>query len=763
MPHFPEHPDARSHLSAEEIDQLNALRAELARNASPSSPPRVEVKRRKHAASSASSRTNPLFPPLPTYGPLTLLSRIRFRCFRAISAVLSLCFLLAIVCGAFADAAPRIVWYIGERLRFRNPEKQRPFYEEELARAREREARGKAFVKRTAGDRKKKSEEEGAALLGKRRGRAGTWTLPPEKGPKAALGAEVEGDGEFVPTEGGKDKLCVDIPYYARRVGLDAEMFEVETDDGFLIELWHIFNPRDRSNTSSLNEKTPHTPPKKLYPVLLMHGLLQSAGAYTSTSNSSLAFFLAKSGFDVWLGNNRCAFTPRHRKLRYSDPRMWAWNIRQMGVMDLPAFVDTILAKTGFTKLGLAAHSQGTTQTFVALAKEQRPDLGEKLSVFCALAPAAYAGPLIGKVYLKFMKIVPPPLFRLIFGYHAFIPLMPLAHAILPPKLYSWMGYHVFSFLFSWSDTRWDRGLRDRMFQQAPTYVSAESMRWWLGREGFAQQKCVLATREEGWKEDQEDEEDDEVIRRLYEDREPGVTARRKLQRNLTSFRAQTLPLLREDFDERGRFAWYDERFPPLALWVAGADDLVDGRRLLRRFDRGREPHVRIVHKKIIEGYEHLDVIWAMDMLEKVGKEVREVLWRTVAPQVQRECRTPVGCEDSCGGDETPPLQQQEEEEVEMHSGGKARMSGISEDEGAVLNVQKTRRRAGTTGSVSDAREGSGSGMRRRAGTLTIVDESRETPGEHDRLAVERRRYSVQSPEGSVVFEDLMEREDPFG
>lgn len=138
---------------------------------------------------------------------------------------------------------------------------------------------------------------------------------------------------------------------------------------------------------------------KPKFPVLLIHGLLQSAGAYCSNDDSSLAFYLCKAGFDVWLGNNRCGFKPKHTILDYSDPRMWAWNIRQMGVMDLPALTSRVLSETGFSKLGLIAHSQGTTETFVALAKEQRPELGDKLTVFCALAPAAYAGPLIGKAY----------------------------------------------------------------------------------------------------------------------------------------------------------------------------------------------------------------------------------------------------------------------------------------------------------------------------------------------------------------------------
>ena len=85
---------------------------------------------------------------------------------------------------------------------------------------------------------------------------------------------------------------------------------------------------------------------------------------------------------------------------------------------------------------------------------------------------------------------------------------------------------------------------------------------------------------------------------------------------------------------------------PPLALWVAGADDLVDGNRLLRRFERGREPHAEVVHSSIIEGYEHLDVIWAVDSLEKVGREVLETIWRTMPEKYRNHCKTLTGCEE---------------------------------------------------------------------------------------------------------------------
>lgn len=264
---------------------------------------------------------------------------------------------------------------------------------------------------------------------------------------------------------------------------------------------------------------------------------------------------LYRSGYDVWLGNNRCGFDPKHQLLKYNDPRMWAWNIRQMGVMDLPALISRVLSETGFEKLGLVCHSQGTTETFVALAKDQRPDLGNKISVFCALAPAAYAGPLIGKMYFKFMRVISPGMFRVFFGIHAFIPFMMSMHSLLPGRLYGALGYRVFSFLFNWTDDRWDQDLRDRMFQFAPVYVSAESMRWWLGRECFAKQRCILATREEGQIEDEEDQDGDDET----------VSEKSSNQSNSSDVIATA-----KEQHLRVRTAWYDEQAPPMAFWVAG-------------------------------------------------------------------------------------------------------------------------------------------------------------------------------------------------
>ncbi len=578
------------------------------------------------------SRTHPLFPELPLYGPPSLIRDIQSIGFRSSSAILSLAFLGVIVLGSAFTSIPLMFRHIGMRLTFHNPDARRPFFEEEKRRqqARNEEAKEWKYKRR----RSESSNTEGA-------------NNEEDVGQK---------DEDFEPMEGGQDPLVCDIGYYARRVGLDAETYEVMTEDGFIIQLVHIYNPKEytpaspsqrasgapvvfprsfdndrSSNSSSAASSTSTNSARKCkYPILLVHGLLQSSGAYCANDDSSLAFYLCKSGYDVWLGNNRCGFDPRHQLLKPTDPRMWNWNIRQMGVMDLPALVSRVLSETGFPKLGLICHSQGTTETFVALAKEQRPELGDKISIFCALAPAVYAGPLIGKMYIKFMRIISPGMFRIMFGIHSFIPFMMTMHSYLPGRLYGALGYRVFSFLFNWTDDRWDQGIRNRLFQFAPVYVSAESMRWWLGRECFASQKCILATREEGRIEDEEDEEG------TYYTQGTEHSTERMLDGQ--SHPDQPRP-------DRSRRAWFDEHVPPFALWVAGSDELVDGRRLLRRFEKGREPHVRVVHSKIIEEYEHLDVLWAIDSVEKVAKEVREVLWKTVPESSRARCRVPKDCE----------------------------------------------------------------------------------------------------------------------
>jgi hypothetical protein len=145
-------------------------------------------------------------------------------------------------------------------------------------------------------------------------------------------------------------------------------------------------------------------------------------------------------------------------------------------------------------------------------------------------------------------------------------------------------------------------------------------MRWWLGSDSFAKHKCILSTEDELLREVTPNHNlpDDAVVEHGDDPRDAclGTPA------------AQP---------------WYGPRTPPFAFWIGGSDALVDGRRLVDRFHSGREPHARLVHSKIIEEYEHLDVLWAMDAIEQVGQEVRQVLWSTMSDDARHMCRVPHG------------------------------------------------------------------------------------------------------------------------
>lgn len=534
---------------------------------------------------------HPLFPPLPIYDhPPSTLETLRYLAIRSISFVLSLLFLLIIILGALFCSIWLSLVSIGHYFQGKAEPQQRRFHAEERARR----------LERTTSSRK--------------------WKLRQEK---REVDEEVPDD--CPPLEGGKDLVIGDVAYYARRVGLDVETFKVETEDGFILTLWHLYNPQEY-NPLPASERGPRGPnvfsggrhsqssdsARRKYPILLMHGLLQNSGAYCANDDDSLAFFLCKSGYDVWLGNNRCGLQPEHTTMLQNDPRMWSWTIQHMGVFDITALTSRVLFQTGYEKLGLVCHSQGTAQTFIALAKSHRPELGKHISVFCALAPAVYAGPLVERIYFRFMRLVSPAAFRLIFGIHSFIPFMLTVQRWLHSRIYGKLGYVVFSYLFNWSDDRWDCGLRDRLFQFAPVYVSSETIRWWLGADGFSTHECILATR-------------DSCLIEIDEDR--------CIQRGT------------EHETSRSDTAWYGPNTPPFALWVGGSDQLVDGRKLLQRFRNGREPHVQLAHAKVIEEYEHLDVLWAMDMIEQVGCEVRQVLWDTMPADARTSSVIPRGVE----------------------------------------------------------------------------------------------------------------------
>lgn len=93
---------------------------------------------------------------------------------------------------------------------------------------------------------------------------------------------------------------------------ISAESHIVETEDGYLLEIFRLINPDFAEKGTSK-------------PVLLQHGFLDSADSWVvSGDDKALGIFLANRGYDVWLGNNRGnKYSLGHVKKNISRREYW--------------------------------------------------------------------------------------------------------------------------------------------------------------------------------------------------------------------------------------------------------------------------------------------------------------------------------------------------------------------------------------------------------------------------------------------------------
>ncbi|CAH2255164.1 jg7247 [Pararge aegeria aegeria] len=157
----------------------------------------------------------------------------------------------------------------------------------------------------------------------------------------------------------------------ARKYGHPAEIYHVETQDGYILELYHL----------------PGTGRK---PILLMHGFLDSSDTWILRGKDSLGISLADNGYDVWLGNTRGnRYSSSHISLDpQKNPEYWMYSIHELGYYDLPAIIDEVLLRTGAQSLTAIGHSQGNTIFYIL--GSTRPEYNAKINLLIALSPICF-------------------------------------------------------------------------------------------------------------------------------------------------------------------------------------------------------------------------------------------------------------------------------------------------------------------------------------------------------------------------------------
>ncbi|XP_025831371.1 uncharacterized protein LOC108737783 [Agrilus planipennis] len=165
-------------------------------------------------------------------------------------------------------------------------------------------------------------------------------------------------------------------PQIIRRHGYAAETHYVVTEDGYILALHRI--PSDKNGQKGTKV------------AFLQHGLFSSSSDWVEIANISLAFLLADSGYDVWLGNARGnTYSTAHLKLPIDHHAFWDFSWDTMGVYDLPAaldYVGNVTNKHG--EIIYIGHSMGCTM-FFAFASIL-PEAAKTVKTMIALAPAVY-------------------------------------------------------------------------------------------------------------------------------------------------------------------------------------------------------------------------------------------------------------------------------------------------------------------------------------------------------------------------------------
>jgi len=143
--------------------------------------------------------------------------------------------------------------------------------------------------------------------------------------------------------------------------GYKAEVYEVITEDGYILPLYRIPQGKTENSTS----------PKPV--VYLQHGLENSAADWViNLPSESAAFLFADAGFDVFIGNFRgTTYSKRHTALSPKDHLFWQFSWDQMAAFDLPALLGKTLEISKADKIYYVGHSMGTMTAFAQFSQNQ--------------------------------------------------------------------------------------------------------------------------------------------------------------------------------------------------------------------------------------------------------------------------------------------------------------------------------------------------------------------------------------------------------
>ncbi|KAG0559348.1 hypothetical protein KC19_10G098600 [Ceratodon purpureus] len=147
----------------------------------------------------------------------------------------------------------------------------------------------------------------------------------------------------------------------------------VQTEDGYLLAVQRI---------STTNPLTVAKGPAFLY-----HGIMEGGETWVlNPSNGSLAFMMANSGYEVWIGNTRSSnYTFGHLKYTRNDKEFWDWTWDNLVKTDLPAMLQHVYDSSK-EQINYVGYSQGTMTALATFSEGPTVNLVSKAALLSPIA-----------------------------------------------------------------------------------------------------------------------------------------------------------------------------------------------------------------------------------------------------------------------------------------------------------------------------------------------------------------------------------------
>lgn len=248
------------------------------------------------------------------------------------------------------------------------------------------------------------------------------------------------------------------------------EEYAVFTPEGYILILHRLVFNGEHLSSSEENDKfgldgryTKRQNSNAAKPsVLLNHGAMMTSEAWLTAPSrtipdgdsnsipSTLAHVLLHCNYDVWIANRRGnKYSCKHTHLSTHNPDFWAFSLDEPACRDLPAVIDFIREVTNHSRVSLVAFSQGAAETLASLSIVK--GLERKVNVAVLLAPTTKprVSSFRASIIRTIVKMSPEVIF-LFFGKKVMLSFVPFWQRVFSPQTFVYFLDTSMKWMFGW-------------------------------------------------------------------------------------------------------------------------------------------------------------------------------------------------------------------------------------------------------------------------------------------------------------------------